>query len=109
MIGIHTMWNEHFGIGIVECMAAGLITIANNSGGPKLDIIEESDVSRTGFLASTESDYAKAIAVVISMPDRLRIKIRKAARSSINRFSVDEFKSNFLRAVEPLFVVKKDT
>lgn len=28
-IGLHTMWNEHFGIGVVECMAAGLITISN--------------------------------------------------------------------------------
>lgn len=28
-IGLHTMWNEHFGIGIVECMAAGLIMVAN--------------------------------------------------------------------------------
>lgn len=28
-IGLHTMWNEHFGIGVVECMAAGLIMVAN--------------------------------------------------------------------------------
>lgn len=28
-IGLHTMWNEHFGIGIVELMAAGLIMVAN--------------------------------------------------------------------------------
>lgn len=28
-IGLHTMWNEHFGIGVVECMAAGLIVVAN--------------------------------------------------------------------------------
>lgn len=28
-IGLHTMWNEHFGISIVECMAAGLIMVAN--------------------------------------------------------------------------------
>jgi len=34
-IGLHTMWNEHFGISIVECMAAGLIMVAHNSGGPK--------------------------------------------------------------------------
>lgn len=34
-IGLHTMWNEHFGISIVEGMAAGLIMVANNSGGPR--------------------------------------------------------------------------
>lgn len=34
-IGLHTMWNEHFGIGVVECMAAGLIMVAHASGGPK--------------------------------------------------------------------------
>ena len=39
-VGIHTMWNEHFGIGVVEMMAAGLVTVAHNSGGPKSDIIE---------------------------------------------------------------------
>ncbi|KAL9649641.1 hypothetical protein ABK040_003318 [Willaertia magna] len=38
-IGLHTMWNEHFGICIVEYMASGLITLAHNSGGPKMDII----------------------------------------------------------------------
>jgi glycosyltransferase involved in cell wall biosynthesis len=26
-VGIHTMWNEHFGIGVVEMMAAGLATV----------------------------------------------------------------------------------
>ena len=38
-IGIHTMLEEHFGISIVEMMAAGLYTVAHNSGGPKEDII----------------------------------------------------------------------
>lgn len=37
--GLHTMLEEHFGISIVEMMAAGLYTIAHNSGGPKDDII----------------------------------------------------------------------
>ena len=31
--GLHTMWNEHFGIGVVEMQAAGMITIAHDSGG----------------------------------------------------------------------------
>lgn len=35
------MWNEHFGISVVELMAAGLVVIAHNSGGPKLDIIPD--------------------------------------------------------------------
>ena len=28
-IGLHSMWNEHFGIAVVEMLAAGLITIAH--------------------------------------------------------------------------------
>ncbi len=38
-VGLHTMFEEHFGIGIVELMGAGLVTIAHNSGGPRADII----------------------------------------------------------------------
>lgn len=34
-IGLHTMWNEHFGISVVESMAAGLIMVAHDSGGPR--------------------------------------------------------------------------
>lgn len=37
-IGLHTMRDEHFGISIVECMAAGLIMVAHASGGPKYAI-----------------------------------------------------------------------
>jgi len=49
MIGLHTMWNEHFGIGIVELMAAGVITIAHNSGGPKEDIVVPFQGKTTGI------------------------------------------------------------
>ncbi|KAJ8352599.1 hypothetical protein SKAU_G00240750 [Synaphobranchus kaupii] len=50
-IGLHTMWNEHFGIGVVECMAAGAVILAHKSGGPKLDIVVPHDGHPTGFLA----------------------------------------------------------
>ena len=38
-VGLHTMWNEHFGISIVEMMAAGLVVVAHRSGGPLMDIV----------------------------------------------------------------------
>ena len=44
LIGIHTMHQEHFGIGIVEMMSAGLLTVANRSGGPLMDIVVEEQV-----------------------------------------------------------------
>lgn len=56
-IGVNGMWNEHFGIGVVEYQAAGLICVVNDSGGPKEDIVVEYDGGPTGsytiFLHST--------------------------------------------------------
>ena len=47
-IGINGMWNEHFGIGVVEYQAAGLISVVHNSGGPKYDIVVDVDGKPTG-------------------------------------------------------------
>lgn len=47
-IGVNGMWNEHFGIGVVEYQAAGLISVVHDSGGPKLDIVTEVDGEPTG-------------------------------------------------------------
>lgn len=42
-VGVNGMWNEHFGIGVVEYQAAGLICVVNDSGGPKADIVVDMD------------------------------------------------------------------
>jgi alpha-1,2-mannosyltransferase len=47
-VGVNGMWNEHFGIGVVEYQAAGLISVVHNSGGPKLDIVTDVDGQPTG-------------------------------------------------------------
>ncbi|KAG1950291.1 GDP-Man:Man(3)GlcNAc(2)-PP-Dol alpha-1,2-mannosyltransferase [Pimephales promelas] len=101
-IGLHTMWNEHFGIGVVECMAAGTIILAHKSGGPKLDIVVPYDGGPTGFLADDEDAYADAMERILSMTPAARLEIRRRARLSVTRFSDQEFEGSFLAAVEPL-------
>lgn len=47
-VGVNGMWNEHFGIGVVEYQAAGLISVVSASGGPKMDIVTPVDGKPTG-------------------------------------------------------------
>lgn len=84
LVGIHTMRQEHFGIGIVEMMAAGLITVAHDSGGPKSDIIRH---RITGYLATTPFQYAEAIHAALTLPPQEVRIIREHARASATRFS----------------------
>lgn len=90
-IGLHTMTNEHFGIGVVELMAGGVITIAHKSGGPKMDIISHGE---TGFLAATEDEYADIMLQVATKmsPSHLN-SMRQAARKSVERFSHETFQT----------------
>jgi alpha-1,2-mannosyltransferase len=55
-VGVNSMWNEHFGIGVVEYQAAGLISVVNDSGGPKLDIVVEVDGKPTGTSSNLSSN-----------------------------------------------------
>lgn len=65
---IYTRWNEHFGIGVVEMQAAGAVTVAHNTAGPKMDIIVpaalgsdtlENNTTVTGFVAYSVEEYAE--------------------------------------------------
>ncbi len=48
-VGVNGMWNEHFGIGVVEYQAAGLVSVVNDSGGPKEDIVIDYAGGPTGL------------------------------------------------------------
>ena len=101
-IGIHTMWNEHFGIGVVEMQAAGLITIAHNSGGPKADIIVKTvDGKRTGYLASSVDEYSSAMrrALYDGADSKENLRIRACGRDSSKRFSDQVFQREFKHAI----------
>ena len=66
LVGLHSMWNEHFGMGVVEAAAAGLLVLAHDSGGPREDIVVETEVGkgRCGLLAGSTEGYAEALAKV---------------------------------------------
>lgn len=104
--GLHVMSNEHFGIGIVECMAAGCVMVAHDSGGPKMDIIRDWKGQLTGFLADSTKAYADILFDIYMMRREEHQAIITAAQASVShRFSVGSFHTNFLRATEALFNV----
>ena len=99
-IGLHTMRNEHFGIAIVESMAAGLIMIANNSAGPQMDIINH---GQNGYLASTLDEYVAILSDVLNKNESELFKLRKEARLKSTRFSDETFETSFLNSTKNFY------
>ncbi|KAI7871085.1 glycosyltransferase family 4 protein [Spinellus fusiger] len=96
-VGLHTMWNEHFGIGVVEYMAAGLIPVAHNSAGPKLDIVTDYAGAPTGYLAHSEETFAECLHAALSLTESDYATMALNARASASdRFSEAVFCTHFL-------------
>lgn len=51
------MWNEYFGIGVVEYQVVGLIFVVYNSGGFKFDIVIEIEGEFIGKLFYMQFKY----------------------------------------------------
>ncbi|KAK9161087.1 hypothetical protein Syun_007428 [Stephania yunnanensis] len=102
LAGIHSMIDEHFGISVVEYMAAGAIPIANNSAGPKMDIVLDEDGQQTGFLAGSVEEYAEAIVTLLKMSETQRLEMAAAARKRSSRFSEQRFYNDFKEAIRPI-------
>jgi alpha-1,2-mannosyltransferase len=96
------MIDEHFGIGIVECMAAGTCMIAHNSAGPRMDIVVPYKGERTGFLAETDDQYADCMYTIYTMSVKKRMQMREAAREHVKKFSQEKFDESFLDAFNTL-------
>ncbi|KAF8036882.1 hypothetical protein BT93_C2568 [Corymbia citriodora subsp. variegata] len=100
--GLHSMIDEHFGISVVEYMAAGAIPIAHKSAGPKMDIVLEEDGQQTGFLAQNVEEYADAILKIIRMRESERVNMAAAARKRACRFSEERFYEDLKAAIRPV-------
>ena len=92
MVYMHTMVKEHFGIAVVEGMAAGLVPVVHKSGGPWLDII---DRGRYGFGYETPEEAAEAI-------EKAMRHYRHYSRLAVERaqqFTWEAFKARFKEIV----------
>lgn len=96
-VGLHTMRDEHFGIGVVEFMAAGAVALAHESAGPAMDIVVPLiDGRQVGFLATDEAGYAEALQRIFAMTDAERLDIAAAARQAVGqRFAEAAFERSF--------------
>ena len=106
-IAIHTMQDEHFGIGIVELLSAGLVVIAHNSAGPKYDILMNRNNSQEkfGFLANTTQDFANImhdqLSKISNPQDRQNQidMIRKGQEYCQKSFSNESCQNTFIQAI----------
>ncbi|KAK3371193.1 glycosyltransferase family 4 protein [Lasiosphaeria ovina] len=103
-VGVNGMWNEHFGIGVVEYQAAGLISVVHNSGGPKLDIVVDINGEPTGFHATTSTEFAEGFEKALSLPNPSAVRLR--ARESAKRFTEEEFARRWTAQMEKLVAVR---
>ncbi|MCJ1279103.1 asparagine-linked glycosylation protein [Puttea exsequens] len=107
-VGVNAMWNEHFGIGVVEYQAAGLVCVVNDSGGPKADVVVEVGGERTGFHASTEAEYAEGFTKALMMGDEETKAMRRRARVSSRRFTEKAFAERWVVQLERLIKLQRD-
>jgi len=95
-LGLSTMVDEHFGINVVEFMAAGVIPVAHASAGPLLDIVIPVDGKPTGFHAKVVSEFAKALHEAFTLPAEEQLAMRLRGReSAVRRFSEREFEAGW--------------
>lgn len=82
---------EHFGITVVEAMAAGCVPLVCNAGGHK-EIIRD---NFNGFLWKDTSDLYRYTKKLLS-DEKLRKKISSMAKESAKKFSYEEFENRLL-------------
>jgi alpha-1,2-mannosyltransferase len=101
-VGVNGMWNEHFGICVVEYQAAGLICVTHDSGGPREDIVIDLGDGATGFRAETEEQFAAAFEAALALPEAEKVAMRQRARRSALRFTEEEFSQKWLGQITKL-------
>lgn len=106
-IGVNGMYAEHFGIGNVEGLAAGLIPVVHRSGGPYLDIVVPYEGKEVGFHAESEEEYAEGFKRVNTLSETERWEMRCRGRESSRRFGEGVFREGWVREMERLVALQR--
>jgi alpha-1,2-mannosyltransferase len=86
---IHTMVDEHFGISLLEYLAAKTPIVTHRSGGPELDILLPNE--EYGYLANSEDEYVRKIENVLKNFDSAEVRQKRInGFNSLTRFLSDE-------------------
>jgi len=97
---LHVMPYDHFGISVVEAMAAGCVPVVHRSGGPWIDILDK-DQGTYGFSYSTPMEAAKYIDKLV-MDESLRSQIAIKASHRAKRFDKTVFMKRMVEVVDKL-------
>jgi alpha-1,2-mannosyltransferase len=81
------MRNEHFGICVVEYIAAAVLQVVHNSARPKDDLLRGADA----YLAETAYEYAQKVAHALSLSAEERKDEIVLLQSQIGVFDVAIF------------------
>ncbi len=98
-VGLSTMKDEHFGINVVEFMAAGLVTLSHRSAGPWLDIAfpsancpapggekgEKERAGAVGYHAEEVEEFANVLAQIFDLEDKEPEKMEEMRRRARER------------------------
>lgn len=108
--GINAMWNEHFGIAVVEYIASGLIPLVHASAGPYLDIVS----SNVGFFFkdSSDPDYTgtekgamfPTLTELFEKADHLTkedklIRSKQGMKDALDKFSDEQFDIDWIKNI----------
>ncbi len=86
---------EHFGITVVEAMAAAVVPVVVKNGGHK-EIIKD---KTNGFLWDTTQELQE-ITLNLIEDEKLRVKVSMECQDSSDNFSQKRFESNFLQLIK---------
>jgi glycosyltransferase involved in cell wall biosynthesis len=96
-IFLNAMTNEPFGMAVAEAMASGLVPVVHRSGGPWMDILDETE-GKYGYSYTNLEEATQIIQQLLDNPNKLA-EIAERSRQRAQVFSYNNFKRNIVKII----------